>query len=363
MLRHSAITASVTKADMARLSALAIVRLTCLLGVALLVFSIILSQQARAAPASYRFAAQWGGYGIADGHFRDPFDIAVDQRGHVFVVDEGIHLRDRPRPRVEVFDTNGRFLWQWGNYGTRPGQFRAPEHIAIDQHGDVYVTDDGRGPRGRGCLCRVQKFTAHGRLLAAWGAQAAGRRGFRPWELAVSGNDVYVVDGIAGTRVERFSSRGRLLSTLSVPGGAWQLDADRAGNVYATVWDMERNRVVKLDRSGNVLAGWGGPIELAPDGQPVAGGAGRFTIAWAIAVGPQGTVYVSDVADPPDRTRVELFDATGAFLGEFGQRGTAPGQLLLPRALAVDGAGAVYVVNIGRSRRQPFNRIEKFSPA
>jgi tripartite motif-containing protein 71 len=49
-------------------------------------------------------------------------------------------------PRVQVFDNDGNFLTQFGKFGTGPGEFDLPEHVAFDKKdkkGTVYVVDRG----------------------------------------------------------------------------------------------------------------------------------------------------------------------------------------------------------------------------
>ena len=43
--------------------------------------------------------------------------------------------------RIEVFDSGGAFLLQFGGTGTGPGQFQLPSGITVDNTGNVWVTD------------------------------------------------------------------------------------------------------------------------------------------------------------------------------------------------------------------------------
>ncbi len=80
-------------------------------------------------------------------------------------------------------------------------------------------------------------------------------------------------------------------------------------------------------------------------------GAGQFSQPHDVAVGTDGTVYVTDSFG----ARVEVFDRMGGFLDQFGSYGTGPGQFHHPTGLAVDDRGWVFVVDNYLNRVQVFD--------
>jgi hypothetical protein len=85
-------------------------------------------------------------------------------------------------------------------------------------------------------------------------------------------------------------------------------------------------------------------------------GAGQLLNPAGVGVSPvaPNDVYVADT----DNNRVERFTNQGAFVSAFGSNGSAPGQLELPRAIAFDQTGNVYVGDTGFNQR-----ISVFDPA
>ena len=86
-----------------------------------------------------------------DGLFRQPTDVAWDSRGNIYISDGYINSR------VAKYDKDGNWVKQWGTKGTAPGQLNLPHAIAIDRDDNVYVGD--RSNR------RIQVFDTEGKFL------------------------------------------------------------------------------------------------------------------------------------------------------------------------------------------------------
>jgi tripartite motif-containing protein 71 len=83
----------------------------------------------------------WGSKGTANNQFCHIEHLALDKDDNVYVTDPQSDPGCSMQPRVLKFDSNGNFITKFGSYGTEPTQFRDPEHLALDNAGDVYVSD------------------------------------------------------------------------------------------------------------------------------------------------------------------------------------------------------------------------------
>ncbi len=79
---------------------------------------------------------------------------------------------------------------------------------------------------------------------------------------------------------------------------------------------------------------------------------GEFGGATNVALDKEGNVYVTDTMN----SRVEIFDADGHFVSQFGKAGDGPGFLFRPKGIAVDCDGHIWVADEYQDRVQVFNR-------
>ncbi len=105
-----------------------------------------------------------------DGLFRQPTDVAWDSEGNIYISDGYINSR------VAKYDKNGDWVKSWGDRGTGPGQFNLPHAIAVDRTNNIYVGD--RSNR------RIQVFDTDGKFLRMFTIDVPPAPGTR----AVNGN-------------------------------------------------------------------------------------------------------------------------------------------------------------------------------
>jgi peptidylamidoglycolate lyase len=121
-----------------------------------------------------RFLMQWGSPGSGPGQFNLVHCVAVDAKRRVYVA-------DRNNRRIQIFDENGKFLDQWTD-------LRSPAHIMVTQDQSVWLSDGQNN--------RLLKYDADGKLLTYWGTQGAHPSGFsNPHHYSVDAEgNLYVAD-------------------------------------------------------------------------------------------------------------------------------------------------------------------------
>ncbi|HEX6666975.1 MAG TPA: hypothetical protein VF081_10325 [Solirubrobacterales bacterium] len=313
----------------------------------------------------------------AAGGFNDLRDLAIAPSGNVLVADNS-------NGRVDVFSSQGRFLFAFGKdvgpsgsdvctepcgvgNGVGAGGLGAPRGVAIDS-GRVYVADNSNG--------RVSVFTEAGEFLFAFGKKVNPVD--LPTDPAAADPNVCTVN----TDCRPGAAEGA--GALSTPHGI----EVAAARVY--VANTNNGRVEVFSTAGQFLFAFGKGVN--PNGGDVCDrasdcldgtgeeGAGELDDPLAIAADAGGAIYVGD-----GNARVNVFTAQGSFMRAFGlgvineaaefQQCTAmtgckegagdvplaPGSVLKPLGLAFDRTGALYVSEsaTGKARVERFGEPEQ----
>ena len=76
----------------------------------------------------------WGTYGPGPGQFNYPRWVALDGHGNIYVSDSYNH-------RIQMLSPTGALLAELGSRGGMPGEFRRPEGLLVDDTGSIVVVD------------------------------------------------------------------------------------------------------------------------------------------------------------------------------------------------------------------------------
>lgn len=232
---------------------------------------------------------------LGDGQFNEPWGVAVDSSGTIYVADTW-------NGRIQAFDMNGEFLRRWGYFNTTDGTLGdplalfGPRGVAVDTDGNVLVADTGNK--------RILQFTPTGELLRQVGGGGVQLGMFaEPTDVAVDPGD---------------------------------------GSIF--VADAWNRRIQKLDGTLQALAEW-----------PVSSwGSQHLYYKPFVTVAGNGDVYISD----PENFRILVYNSAGGLKAAFGNFGAENNRFALPNGLAWDGStNQLLVADADNQRVQVFTAL------
>ena len=168
-------------------------------------------------------------------------------------------------------------------------------------------------------LPTVFKFDVSGKLLKSFG------------------NEMFVFPH--GIHVDR---QGNIWVTDSIPLGAAAETAAGKGHI-----------VVKFSPEGKVL------LTLGKVGAP-GDGPDTFNQPSDVVTAPNGDIFVADGHGGNTNARIVKFSKDGKFIKSWGKKGSGPGELDTPHAIAMDSKGRLFVGDRNNNRIQIFDQDGKF---
>jgi sugar lactone lactonase YvrE len=156
----------------------------------------------------------------------------------------------------------------------------------------------------------------------------------------------------------KFDASGRLVKSFGAgltifPHG---IHLDRDGNVWLADGlgkDGKGHQVFKFSPDGKLLLtlGKAGVAGAGPD---------EFNAPSAVFVAPNGDVFVADGHGGNTNARIVKFSRDGKFIKTWGKKGSGPGELDIPHALAMDSQGRLFVGDRNNNRIQIFDQEGNF---
>jgi len=181
-------------------------------------------------------------YLTTPGDFGAPQGVAVDADGNVYVT-------DTMNNRVEIFDADGGFISLFGKHGDGPGALARPKGIAVDADGHIWVADEMED--------RLQVFNRDGQLLTYIGTG----HGDLPGQFKA----------LVGVAIDK---KNRVFTTEQYPGRLQEFryvtDAEAAAEKVKHDEELEKAAAAREKKAGGQAAPEK-PGEAAPQ-KAVAGG-------------------------------------------------------------------------------------------
>jgi DNA-binding beta-propeller fold protein YncE len=247
----------------------------------------------------------FGGSGSVNGKFGQPYGLAIDSSGNVYVTDTQYST-------IQKFTQNGVFVKKWD---FTPGVF--PMGLVAFQN-KLYVCDlHGNG---------IRIFDLEGNYQGFWSLPDTNTQRSNPGPVDIdvdAGGNFYVLDA-ENLAVIRLNSSGAVLGTfrVDVEGKTWgPLGIAYAGG-YVFITESDHNKVMKWDVNGTLIKQWG----------ETGSGNGQFSIPTGISAVGGNALLVGDFNAAPTAGRVQKFDLNGGFLSV---RNPETGNFY-PRSIAVN---------------------------
>uniref|UniRef100_A0A8R1DF06 RING-type domain-containing protein n=1 Tax=Caenorhabditis japonica TaxID=281687 RepID=A0A8R1DF06_CAEJA len=231
-----------------------------------------------------KFVRQFGGYGSGNGQLDSAAGLASSKLRVV--------VSDRYNHRISVFGLEGDHLFSFGGHGPGNAKFNNPWGVAIDDLGSIYVADKDNH--------RVQVFDKNGQFIA------------------------------------KFGSFGHLPGQLNSP--LFIAVSKVSHQVYVS--DSSNHRISVFDPHG---------VHLFSFGEEGFHG-GQFKFPRGIAIDSQENVIIADSGN----NRIQIFDAQGQFVSSFGTWGGGAGQLKGVEDVCVTIDGSIVVTDRENHRIQIF---------
>jgi sugar lactone lactonase YvrE len=282
--------------------------------------------------------------GTGNDRFDDPYSIAFDRAGNIYVSDSGNH-------RIQIFNSAGTYVTTigvTGGPGSDNAHFNRPRHIAVDNN-RLYVADANNH--------RVQIFDVSNlsaityvATIGVSGVSGSDNAHFNsPHGVAVdvARGRIYVADA-DNWRVQVFDyTTSVYVRTLTDYGSPNDLAVDAAGNLYIAEpgWN---SRVQQFDSDLNYVRTYG------TTGVPYLTDGSHYNHPFGLAVAPDGSIYIGEAAG----RRLIKLNSAGVpqwIIGEAGIWGNDNEHFGWVGDVAVDVAGRVYVGDLNSCRVQIYN--------
>jgi ELWxxDGT repeat protein len=249
----------------------------------------------------------------------------VSQPYGIALTATNIYVTSHNLSEVRVYDLAGNFVSSVGSPGTGNGQLTNPSGIAVDNAGNLYVTENQDNGR-------VSVFDNTGAFVRHIGS------GSLSWPegiaLTPAGNVLIAASGVVfeyqpdGTFVSSFGE-----TELGSPWSPWGIATDGTGNIYIADFD---NKKIQIFNSSYVFQRSIGSAGSGP---------GQLKGPSGIKVDASGRIFVLDVVN----RNLQVFANDGTYLFTEGSADTGIGDpgyghFNYPYDLAINSTGSIMLV-------------------
>ena len=266
----------------------------------------------------------FGKQGSSVGMFRCPWGVAVNARDEIAVTDHWNH-------RVQIFNSDGKYLRSFGREGNNAGEFQYPGGITFHKNGNIFVADNANH--------RIQTFSGEGEYVGMFGGYGSlDSQLCDPLGLSVDSDGDIIVADKGNKLIKIFSPDGKFLRKIGGQGSFTYpihcVQCDR----YLIVSDGQEHCIKVFNYNGNFQYKFG----------KQGGGDGEFNQPRCLSVNKSGHLVVCDSGNH----RIQIFEPNGTFVGKFGTKGSKLGEFNYPTSVAVLSNGRLVANDSSNHRIQ-----------
>ncbi|MDP9042811.1 MAG: hypothetical protein M3N30_12585, partial [Bacteroidota bacterium] len=307
--------------------------------------------------------------GVTDGpantaSFSSAWGIVSDGNGNYFIADAGNNKVRKLSSAGVVSTVAGTGVWGNNDGPAATATFGAVYGIALDSHGNIFVTILGRN--------NIREISTSG-IVSTFAGDINGNTGSTdgigtaarfntPLGIAIDKNDNIFVMDASNLKVRKITPAG-VVSTLAGSGltgsadgagsaasfnNAWGLGIDANGNLY--VCDVGNNKIRKVTQAGVVSTFAGSGVRGSADGPALSA---SFSGAIGIVADQAGNFYVTD--EENHRIRMISSDGQVYTLAGNGDIASKDGSgnfasFSHPLGITIDASGVMAVVDNGTQK-------------
>jgi trimeric autotransporter adhesin len=301
-----------------------------------------------------------------------PQGVAVDTAGNIYIADtfnDRIRVVGSALPTINTVAGNGTEGYSGDGGAAISAELHLPLGVAVDSAGNIYIADYGNNRIREGTLSTGIISTVAGNGTAGYsgdGGAATSAELYDAPGVAVDGaGNIYIAD-YDNNRIRKVTVSTGIISTVagngtagySGDGGAAinaELDnpsgvaVDGAGNIY--IADYYNHRIRKVTLSTGIISTVAGNGTAGYSGDGGAAINAKLYFPYGVAVDGAGNICIADSAN----NRIREVTASTGIISTVAGNGTASysgdggaatsAELRLPSAVAVDGAGNIYIAD------------------
>lgn len=301
-----------------------------------------------------------------------PQDIAVDTFGNVYIADAAGHRIRKITATTGVISTIagiGTVGYSGDGGAALSARFSSPIGIAVDNAGNIYVSDVGNH-----CIRKITASTGIISTVAGTGTAgytgdggtATSARLYSPYDITVDvAGNLYIADvsnncirkvtastgvisTVAGTTVPGFSGDGGA-ATAAKLYQPFSVALDASDNLYIT--DASNNRIRKVTASTGVISTIAGTGTAGSGGDGFAATSAQFNKPYSISLDNSGNIYLSDFNNNKIRKitvstgTISTIAGTGVFGFSGDGAAATAAQMANPKGIFVDKFNNVFIAD------------------